>query len=158
MYMEKSMTPEAALVKMEILCSRSEHCTSDIIERLKNYDFNEKQINDIVQHLCDNHYIDDNRYCHCYANDKLRYNSWGRMKISQSLHLKGLDHEAIRNALMDIDEKEYLHILHKILKQKEKSISYQSDYERKGKLIRYASGKGFEINLITKALDAEDFF
>lgn len=156
MYKEKKITIEAALIKMEMYCSQAEHCSFDIHEKLKKYDLNEKQANEIVKKLCEEKYIDDSRYCRCYALDKFRYNHWGRIKIYQSLRQKGIGKDIIENALQEIDEEEYLNILLKLLKQKNKNICYQSEYDRKGKLTRFAAGKGFEINLITKVLNVEE--
>jgi regulatory protein len=45
----------------------------------------------------------------------------------------------------EIDEQEYLNILTSLLKKKVRSIKASNDYERNGKLVRFAAGHGYEI-------------
>jgi SOS response regulatory protein OraA/RecX len=40
----------------------------------------------------------------------------------------------------------------RLAKEKERKIIYQNDYERRGQLYRYLSGKGFEMDVISKII------
>ena len=76
--------------------------------------------------------------------------AYGRVKIAQSLRMKGLTSEEINAGMEDIDEEEYNSILQSLLRQKLKSIKAETDYERNAKLIRFAAGRGFTMQEIMR--------
>ena len=97
-------------------------------------------------------YIDDERYCKAYANDKLRYNHWGRFKIRQMLQFQGLASEHIRAGLESINDDEYKKILTEIILSKIRSLKDTEPYTRYAKVMRHATSKGFESDAIAKLL------
>ena len=148
------MTADEVLYKLAAKCSVSEQCLSDIEAKLAKYDLTEEEKTHILRHLVEEKYIDDGRYAEAYVRDKYRFNKWGRIKIAQGLRMKGIDREAIEAAMEVIDEEEYLSILRDLLKTKRKSTKGKSDYEINGKLIRFATGRGFEFAAIRKCIGA----
>ncbi len=66
--------------------------------------------------------------------------------------MKGLPSEDIRRGLEEIDEREYDDILRDLINKKRKSVSGRNDYERNAKLIRFAIGRGFEMDEIRRHL------
>ena len=52
----------------------------------------------------------------------------------------------------EIDEEEYLSILLSLLKKKVRTVKASNDYERNGKLIRFAAGHGYELDAILSCL------
>ena len=76
------------------------------------------------------------------------------MKIAQGLRMKGIDKETIATAMEVIDEAEYLDILRDLLKAKRKSTKGKNEYEVNGKLVRFATGRGFEYAAIRQCLGA----
>ena len=89
---------------MAALCSLSEHCESEIREKLRKAAMPASDIEDIVDRLYDEGFLDTARYCRAYARDKLRFDHWGSMKIQQALRLKGLPDADISKALADLYE------------------------------------------------------
>ena len=151
------MNDEQWTKKAAALCSRAEYCASQIAEKLRRWGADEDEIARIIAKLIDEKYIDNERYCSAFANDKFRYAHWGRMKIRQALRLQGLPDEAVSEALQEIDEEEYLQTLRKILDAKARSLHDSAPYVRRAKLARHAAGKGFEVDLILNCLeDIED--
>lgn len=148
---------ETALSRTAAMCSTSEHCIHELREKMTRWGVEEDDIDRVIDYLVDEKYVDESRFCRAYANDKLRYNHWGRIKISQMLYAMHLGKDDIAQGLDSINEDEYTTILNDVLTQKAKGIKADSDYERNGKLIRFALGRGFEMDLILKALHAEDF-
>lgn len=127
---------------------------SDIESKLAKYDLSGEEKTRILRHLVEEKYVDDRRYAEAYVRDKYRFNKWGRIKIAQGLRMKGIDREAIEAAMEVIDEEEYLSILRDLLKTKRKNTKGKSDYEINGKLIRFATGRGFEFAAIRKCIGA----
>jgi len=146
------MTYEQALNRMAALCSTSEHCESEIREKLQKAAMCDADIQRIISRLYDEHYLDTNRYCRAFSHDRLRFAHWGRVKIQQALRMKGLPDADIRTALEDLPTDEYRQILNDVLAQKQRSLHEDDDYVLRGKLIRFAAGRGFTIDEIMDAL------
>jgi regulatory protein len=153
---QMNMTADEILYKLAARCSTSEQCLSDVEAKLKRYDLSEEERTRILQHLVEEKYIDDKRYAEAFVRDKYRFNKWGRIKIAQSLRMKGIDNGTVNEAMEIIDETEYLHILRELIKAKRKSIRGKSDYEVNGKLIRFAIGRGFEFAAIRSCMDVDE--
>lgn len=150
------MTADEILYKLAARCSVSEQCLSDIEAKLSRYDLTEEEHTRILRHLVEEKYVDDRRYAEAYVKDKYRFNKWGRIKIAQGLRLKGIDNETIKSAMETIDEEEYLSILRDLIKAKRKSTRGTSEYEINGKLIRFATGRGFEFAAIRECLNVTE--
>ena len=117
------------------------------------------EIAKLMGHLIEEKYIDDRRYAEAFVRDKYRFNKWGRIKIAQGLRMKGIDRETIDAAMEAIDEREYLDILRDLIRAKRKSTRGKNDYEINGKLMRFATGRGFEYAAIRQCMGAaaDDF-
>ena len=151
------MTADEILYKLAAKCSTSEQCLSDMESKLAKYDLTEEERTHILRHLVDEKYIDDRRYAEAFVRDKYRFNKWGRIKIAQGLRMKGIDSETISIAMEAIDEAEYLDILRDLIKAKRKSTRGKNDYEINGKLVRFATGRGFEYAAIRQCMGTDDF-
>lgn len=143
--MKKEMSAEEARLKAEAYCSLSEHCKSEMLGKLQQWGAPEKTWEAILNHLEKERYVDESRYATFFVRDKYRFNQWGRIKIAQALRMKHIPSACIDEAMEEIDEQEYLNILTSLLKKKVRSIKASNDYERNGKLVRFAAGHGYEI-------------
>ena len=108
-----------------------------------------------MKKLIEEKYIDEERYCKSFVHDKFVYNKWGKMKITKELRSKKISLQCIESQLSKIDESEYLNVLKSLLQAKKKTIRGKSEYEINGKLIRFALGRGFEIDVIRLCLNTE---
>ncbi len=142
------------LNKAATYASRCEHCESEVREKLLIWGGTSEETDEIIAYLIEERYIDNQRYANSYAKDKFRFNHWGKYKISIMLRSKDIDSEIIEEALDQIDEKEYLDKLRQILRDKLRSLKYSSEYEKKGKLFKFAQSRGFESGAISKVIDS----
>lgn len=149
------MKKEKALQKAAALCSAQERCVSDIIKKLQEWECEETDIDAIISTLQQQKFLDDERYTQLFVKSKLRNNKWGRIKIEFTLKQKGVDNGVIQNALDSIDENEYFSTLEQLLQAKVKTIKARNDFDKKTKLFRFASAKGFEFELINKVVQIE---
>ena len=143
--MKKEMSVEEARLKAEAYCSLSEHCKSEVLGKLQQWGAPEETWEAILNHLEKERYVDESRYATFFVRDKYRFNQWGRIKIAQAMRMKHIPSACIDEAMEEIDEQEYLNILTSLLKKKVRSIKASNDYERNGKLVRFAAGHGYEI-------------
>lgn len=153
MFVRKEYNRHEAYMKMESFCSLAEHCSYEIEKKLEKMNISKDDREDIITKLIKNKFIDNKRYARAFVREKSRFNKWGRVKIVQSLKIKQISSDDINNALDEIENDDYYDNLISLLRQKNKSIKASSDYERKGKLIRFAISRGFEMDSIIKSLD-----
>ena len=141
------------LNKAATYASRCEHCESEVREKLLDWGGTCEETDEIITYLIKERYIDNQRYANSYAKDKFRFNHWGKYKISMMLRSKNIESEFIEEALNQIDNEEYLEKLQQILRDKLRSLKYSSEYEKKGKLFKFAQSRGFESSAISKVID-----
>lgn len=146
------MEEKEALQRAAALCSRRECCVREIEEKLQRWEVPTEAQERIISRLLAERFIDEARFCRAYALDKMRYNHWGRLKIDQMLRMMGLSEHDRRTALEQLPEDEYLDTLEKVARSKASTITGKSDYERRGKLMRFLFGRGFEPELINSHL------
>ena len=142
------------LNKAATYASRCEHCESEVREKLLAWGGSNEEVNEIIAYLIEERYIDNQRYANSYTKDKFRFNHWGKYKISMMLRSKDIGNEIIEEALEQIDDEAYLEKLQQILKDKLRSLKYSSEYEKKGKLFKFAQSRGFESGAISKVIDS----
>ena len=144
---------EQALGKAAGLCSGSEHCTSQIREKLSSWGVSEEDANYIIDRLTKEKFIDDSRFARAYCHDKFCYSHWGRVKIRQMLRRMHLTDEEIAEGLEVIPEEAYMQTIADAVRQKDRTLRDTDTYQRKGKLVRHLLSRGFEMELVIDAVD-----
>ena len=150
--MKKEYTLEELLHKAASYCSISEHCVSEVEEKLNAWGVSVTDKQKIIDRLISEDFINEKRFCTYFVKDKFRFNKWGKIKISYALKQKRLSNELINSALSTIDEGEYQELLASILKTKLVGLKFEFEYEKQGKLFRFAQSRGFENNVIELVL------
>ncbi|MFV0391808.1 MAG: regulatory protein RecX [Paludibacteraceae bacterium] len=150
--MKKLYSFDDLLRKAASYCSISEHCVSEVEAKLKVWDVSEPDRTKIIEKLQIDDFINEKRYAGSFAGDKFRFNKWGKIKISLALREKGIDKQLIADAVQKIDEGEYEELLATLLQNKVKTLKYNFEYEKQGKLFRFAQSRGFENNVIERVI------
>ena len=101
---------------------------------------------EVLRYLVKEKFIDESRYARYFINDKIKYNRWGRRKVEQALYFKHIPREVYQPILDEVADDDYEEILLPLLQTKVKSIKYNSDYEKRMKLIRFAMQRGFSYS------------
>lgn len=141
------------LQKCASLCSKAEYAVFDIKKRLSKWNISEDEQQEIIEYLCDNDYINEERYICAYVHEKFNLSKWGRIKIRHALRKKNLPNQTIFNALDEIDEEIYYNTLLNIVNYKAKSITKNTlTLKEKASVYNYALSKGYEPDLIEKAI------
>lgn len=153
----KNMSEQQALQRLAALCSKGEHCSHEMIEKMRRWGLEEEAQARIMERLVKGKYIDDSRFCRLFIEDKVRFNKWGRRKIEQSLWAKRIPEDIYRPILDEMEDEEYERVLVPLLKSKRKSIKAGTEYERNMKLVKFALGRGFTMDVIRKCMDCCDY-
>ena len=128
------------LSKAEAYCARAEHCAADVRRKLYEWGAPVDLSDEIEKSLYADGFLDDARFCGAYVHDKVAYQGWGRLKIQAGLRALQLPEPAIREAMEEIDEKQYKANLQKLIKQR------KGDSE--DKRMRFLAQRGFSYDEI----------
>ncbi len=146
------MSPQEALAKMMRFCSYQDRCTAEVEEKLKVVGLNQKEIDQILDHLIEEKFIDDERFLRSYVLGKFRQKGWGKIKIKATLRMKKISSFKIDEALKLIPEEEYLLQLSKYAERKLNQLNEEDALKTKEKVYRYLLSKGYESNLIMSVI------
>ena len=149
----REISEDETWYRVSALCSLSEHCLSEISDKMDKWAVPKDAQLRILKRLVEEKYIDEERYCKSFVHDKFAYNKWGKMKITKELRSKKISLQCIESQLGQIEESEYLNVLKSLLQVKKKTVRGKSEYEINGKLIRFALGRGFEMDVIRLCLN-----
>lgn len=155
----KPFNEDSALLWATSRCALRECCRQDIKKKWMEGGLDDATCERLLDRLEDEGFIDEARYARAYVHDKLEYNHWGRLKMTQGLRLKGISRRTIDEAMAEvIDGDHYREILRGVLERKFNSLSFDADnreesYKALQKLVRHAASRGFEPELIFQETD-----
>ncbi len=149
----KQITEAEMLHRVAAYCSTAERCLQDVQKKIKAAGLTSEEEERIIARLMKEGFIDEARYARYFVNDKLRFNKWGRIKIGYELQKKNIQADIRTEALNEIDGTEYTNILRSLLKAKKKSVGGKNERDVYAKLLRFASGRGFESREVFRCLN-----
>ena len=153
--MKKEMDGQEAFTRLAALCAKSEHCRHDLLEKMRQWGVDGESQAQVMEQLVGGRYVDDERFARAFVADKIRYAKWGRRKIEQALWLKHIDPDVSQRVLEETSAADYATILRPLLQQKRRTTSAANDYQLRTKLMKWALGRGFTMDVINKCLDEE---
>tara|TARA_Y100000589_G_scaffold62407_1_gene53713 strand:- start:43104 stop:43550 length:447 start_codon:yes stop_codon:yes gene_type:complete len=142
------MTKREALEKMKKYCAYQERCQSELRQKLYILKVNSEDIDNILCHLIEENFLNEERFAKNFVRGKFRQKNWGKIKINQHLKQKGISDYCIKKGFKEINQEEYLKTLDVILLKKSKVLIEENPFIKKQKLAKYAINKGFENNLV----------
>ena len=140
------------LDRLRGLCSRREYCSADVLKKAKDaLEGDVQAAQEVVDSLIKDKYVDDLRYASAYARDKVSIQGWGDVKIKYMLSAKGVPASVISEALQEIDRDKSSSRLQKLLENKLRSL--KDDPQCRLKLLRFALGRGYSYDEVSRAID-----
>ncbi len=142
-----------ALSKAMKYCSTKEVCIYDIKKKLSDWQVKEQYFEKIVDILLNEKFIDEQRYANAFANDKFRFNNWGKRKIEYELKKKNIPQLFVNQAVSLIDESDYLKKIKYLVAAKLKNTKAKNNFIKKQKILRFMVNKGFEPDIVSNCID-----
>lgn len=146
----EQMSALEAFGRLTAFCAAGEHCLTEVRERLRRWNVAPDEAEALVRRLVEEQYINEERYCRAFINDKVRFARWGRLKIAQALRQKQIASSLYLPLLDELDEAIYSEQLRRLLEAKQREVKGRNAYERKAKLVRFALGRGYEMDMIRR--------
>lgn len=142
-----------ALQSLMRLCARAEKSSGDAMRLMRTWGVAEAERQGVLDRLVTQRFIDDRRYAEAYVREKSTLAGWGARKISQQLRLKGVSKDIITEVLATLDSDDARTRLTDKLQRKLRTTKAATDYELRGKLLRYALSLGYEYDLAMEAIN-----
>ena len=141
-------------VKLRIrhYCAKEDRCQQQVIDKLSNYGVSISVLEEILQDLIHEKYVDEERYARSFCSGKFKIKKWGRQKIIFELKKKKVSEVCIQKGLEEIDEVAYLNTLQQLLEKKKDSTNDANQFLRKKKIVDYLVRKGYESDLVWEAV------
>ena len=129
----------------------------EVYSYLKKKDFNENTIEEILEKLIKNNYLNDDIFTKAFIKDKLNFTNMGKYKLINELKLLKVDNEIINNHIEEIEEEiwnERINILiNKYLKRTKKNTGNML----KNKIYIYLVNLGYDKSLVINNLNNYNF-
>ena len=145
---QKYFSLEEIKRKLERYCVYQDRCHKEIETKLKEFVLIEEAKNQIVLHLLEHNFLNEERFSKSFARGKFKIKNWGKQRIIRELKFRDISEYNIKTALKEIDEQEYLSIIYKITDKRNLLINEPDFYKRKKKLTDFLIRKGYEFELI----------
>ena len=149
---KKYLTKEQAIQKLRQYCAYQERSHSEVVSKLWDLGVYKSEHDEILSALIEDDYLNEERFAIQYAGGKFRMKDWGRKKIYYALKEKKVSEYCIKKALKLIPEEDYLKTLLEQAEKKYESLKGEQYLMRKKKTADYLMQKGYEPDLITKAI------
>jgi len=151
---KKFISPQKLLVKLASFCAYQERCFLDIERKLDDYELSENDRQELIDYLIKEKYIDESRYAKSVARGKFNFRHWGRNKIRAYLFSKRIDQNDVSKALREIKEQDYFMTCLRLVESKKEKLRNKelSEFDEKQKVIASLSQKGYEFDVINKAI------
>ena len=105
---QKAHTLAEATKKLEYYCAYQERCHKEVVKKLREMRMIPQVIDQIVAHLIQENYLNEERFARAFARGKFRIKKWGRIRIVSELKQRAISKYNIKAALSEIDEDDYL--------------------------------------------------
>jgi len=129
-----------------------ERCHKEVVQKLRGMSMIPVAIDEIVAHLIQENYLNEERFAQSYARGKFNIKKWGRNRIVNELKFRGISKYNIKTALKEIDENQYQITLDALAKKRLSQIKEKEQQKRRKKLADYLLYRGWESNLVYEKL------
>lgn len=144
---------DEALSSLMRLCARAERSSGDALRLMKTWGVEPSVQERVLKRLLAERFIDDKRYAEAFVREKTSLSAWGEYKIRAALQRKGIARQIITDTLKNSSAVNSTERLEQKLRSKLRTIKYESEYQLKGKLLRYAASLGYPMDDAMEAVE-----
>lgn len=121
--------------------------------KLKENGFAEEVIDEVLDILEKEEYLNDKVYCEIFIEDKKKLNGYGKNKIKSLLIQKGISKNIFEDFLNEFEyDEEFDNALKMGIKKLELLSNEEDNFKKKQKIIDYLTYRGFGFDVINDVL------
>lgn len=149
---KKTFSPSEIKKKLEFYCSYQERCHNEVIQKLKSLQADSNEIDDIIVHLIQNNFLNEERFATSFARGKHNIKHWGKIRIVNELKYRNITKYNIDKALKEISNADYVKNFYTLAERNWENCSEANFLKRKKKVAGFLFRKGYETNLVFEFL------
>jgi regulatory protein len=134
--------------KMEYYCAYQERCHAEIKEKLYSFQVTPDEKDQIIVHLLDHNYLNEERFASVYTQSKLHQKKWGKKRITLELKAKQISSFLITKSIREIDANEYQSIFDQVSEKQWDTITEKNTLKKRKKFCDYLLRKGWESDWV----------
>ncbi|PKA97980.1 regulatory protein [Flavobacteriaceae bacterium MAR_2009_75] len=146
--MNKAHTLQEAISKLEYYCAYQDRCHKEVVDKLRQMRMIPQAIDQIVVHLIEENYLNEERFAQNFARGKFNVKNWGKRRIVNELKSRNISRYNIDTALEEIDEADYLQAFDELAEKRLAQLSDGNAQKRRKKLADYLLYRGWESHLV----------
>ncbi|RVT79779.1 RecX family transcriptional regulator [Flavobacterium sufflavum] len=154
--MKEVYSLKEAIQKIEHYCAYQERCHEEVEQKLRSMKMDSEEIDQIIAHLINDNFLNEERFACSFARGKHRIKHWGKIRITNELKFRGINQTLINIALKEISSEEYYSTFDTLATRHWESIQESNLLKKRKKFCDFMLRRGFESNLVyEKARDLE---
>jgi len=146
----KTYTVLEATKVLEHYCAYQERCHKEVEKKLRDLKMIPQAQEQIILHLLQHNFLNEERFAKAFVRGKFYHKNWGKLKIVRELKFRNISSYNIKNALLEINEDDYIKTLETLAIKKLALLKESNIFKKRNKLSNYLISKGFESNLVYK--------
>lgn len=147
-----SFSFEEAKKKLEYFCVYQDRCHLEVEAKLQDLQIQGLQAIEIISHLINGNFLNEERFARSFARGKHRIKGWGSLRIVNELKMRNISSYNIKAALSEINEG-YREAFDKMAEKIWLASSEKNIVKKKKKFCDQMIRKGFETDLVYSKLN-----
>lgn len=144
----QTYTLKEATKKLESYCAYQERCHKEVVQKLRDMNMIPEAIDEIVTHLIQENYLNEERFAQSFTRGKFKIKKWGKNRITSELRFRNISKYNIKIALKEIEDTEYTKTLDSLSRKRLSAIKETNGQKRRKKLADYLLYRGWESHLV----------
>lgn len=133
--------------KLERYCAYQERSIYEVEKKIRTFTTQEAKIQLLVSELTKDGFLNQPRFVESFVQGKVNLKRWGKQKIRMALIQHKIPKALIDHGLNSIPKQKYTQNLNVLAEKKVRSLKIElSEFEKKAKVLRFLSSKGYSSN------------
>ena len=137
-----------AIQKLEHYCAYQDRCHQEVVAKLRTLRMTANETDEIVVHLINHNFLNEERFACSFARGKHRIKHWGKIRIVNELKSRHISQYNINTALKEISPQEYNETFHSTADRHWDTLQETNTLKKRKKFCDYLLRKGFESQLV----------
>ncbi|WP_425589992.1 regulatory protein RecX [Flagellimonas algarum] len=133
---------------MERYCAYQERCHKEVVQKLKDMRMIPRAIDQIITHLIEANFLNEERFAKSFARGKFNQKKWGKTRIVRELRMREISRFNINSALAEITDEAYHATFDELAEKKAAQIEATDLMKKRKKLADYLLYRGWESDLV----------
>ncbi|WP_430906183.1 regulatory protein RecX [Maribacter sp. 2-571] len=138
---------------MEYFCAYQDRCHKETLQKLRELRMIPEAIDQIMAHLIQENYLNEERFAKSFAQGKFNIKKWGKNRIVNELKQRNISVYNIKSALAEIDENAYLATFNNLAEKRVATLKNGTGQQRRKKLVDYLLYRGWEPQLVYEKVE-----